>query len=282
MRFFTISFFFLTIILSSCDNNQLITNERVLARAYGNYLYESEMKGLVPAGATPVDSLAIINSYINNWIKSQLLIQQAEKNLTNAQKDYTRQLQDYRNSLIIFSYENELVRQNLDTLVRDREIEAYYEANKENFILKDNIVRLFYAKMKEDAPALKHMVKLIRKSFDRNQDSLIYYAVNYADDYSLIYDEWIPLNRFLSKVPLQVENVKQFLEHNTFVEIQEEPFNHLIYFSDYKLQGTVAPLLYELDNIKLIILNKRKQELIREMHKEIYENARKNNDFEYF
>ncbi|MBE0639299.1 MAG: hypothetical protein IH598_12340 [Bacteroidales bacterium] len=282
MRFFQFSFFLLAIIFSSCDDNRLITNERAVARVYGNYLYESELIGLVPIDATPADSMAIINSYINNWIKNQLLLQQAEKNLTSEKKDFTLQLRDYRNSLIIYTYESELIRQNLDTIVSDRELLTYYEANLANFILKDDIVRFLYIKIREESPQLPQMRKLFKRNFERNQDSLIYYAVNFSEDYAIITDEWIPFNRFLSKVPLQVENTKSFLEQNSFVEIQETPYYHLIYFTEYKLKGTIAPLLYERDNIKLIILNDRKQKLIREMHQEIYEQARAKNDFEYF
>jgi hypothetical protein len=253
-----------------------------VARAYGNYLYESELIGLTPIEASASDSLAIVNSYINNWIKNQLLLQQAEKNLTSQQKDFTRQLRDYRNSLIIYTYESELVRQNLDTLVSESEIAAYYEANPDNFILKDDIVQFFYVKMLHESPVIKQMVKLFKKDFEKNQDSLVFYAMRYSDDYALITDEWIPLNFFTSKVPLQVENPTTFLEQNNFVEILEEPYHHLIYFTNFKLSGSVAPLSYETENIKLIILNKRKQTLIREMHRDIYEQARENNDFEYF
>lgn len=282
MRFFLFSFILLAFLLSSCDNNRLINNERVVARVYGNYLYETELIGLVPLDATTADSMAIINSYINNWIKNQLLLQQAEKNLTSNQKDFTLELRDYRNSLIIYAYESELVRQNLDTVVSEREFESYYQTNITNFILKDDIVRFFYIKIREESPQLLQMRKLFKRNFEKNQDSLIYYAVNFSEDYALITDGWIPLNRFLAKVPLQVDNTKSFLEQNNFVEIQEAPFYHLIYFTEYKLKGTVAPLMYERENIKLIILNKRKQTLIREMHQEIYEQAREKNDFEYF
>jgi len=282
LRFFIFSFFLFVIIISSCDNNRLITNDRVVARAYGNYLYESELIGLTPAEASAADSLSIVNSYINNWIKNQLLLQQAEKNLSSQQKDFTRQLRDYRNSLVIYTYESELVRQNLDTLVSDKEIEAYYEANLDNFILKDDIVQFFYVKIMEESPVLKQMIKLFRKDFEKNQDSLVFYAMRYSDDYALITDEWIPLNYFASKVPLQVENSTTFLEQNKFVEIHEEPYRHLIYFTNFKLKGSVSPKSYESENIKLIILNKRKQTLIREMHRDIYEQAREKNDFEYF
>jgi hypothetical protein len=111
---------------------------------------------------------------------------------------------------------------------------------------------------------------------------LVYYAINFSEDYSLVTEDWVPFNRFLSKMPFNVDNSKYFLENNRFVEVKEDSFHHLIYFIDYKLKGAQAPFEYELANIKLIILNKRKKLLIREMHQKIYEQARNRNDFEYF
>lgn len=273
---------FLFLILSSCSENRPVSGEKPVARVLGKYLYESDMAGLVPTDATSEDSMAIISSFINNWIKNQLLLSQAEKNLTSQQKDFSRQLEEYRNSLIVYAYESELVRQNLDTIIPDSELKNYYDENIENFTLKEDIIRFFYIKMRSDSPALIPMAKLFRKNFARNQDSLVYYAINFSEDYSLVNEEWVPLNHFLSKVPLTIENPKNFIEANPIVEIPEDPYHHLIYFIDYKLKGSIAPFLYTRENIRLILLNQRKRMLIREMHQEIYEQAREKNDFEYF
>src|SRR5208283_4358284 len=90
---------------------------------------------------------AVARSYIDAWIHQRLVINQAEKNLTSDQMNFSQQLDDYKNSLIIYTYENELVRQKLDTLVTDEDIENYYNANQQNFLLKDNIVQLQYVKL---------------------------------------------------------------------------------------------------------------------------------------
>jgi hypothetical protein len=282
LKFPILTFFLFLLIFSSCINDQPVTDAKPVAKVYNNYLYESELLGLVPFGASQEDSMAIISRYINNWIKKQLLLTQAEENLTKQQKDFSKQLEEYRNSLILYTYESELVRQNLDTVVNMWEMERYYNENTENFVLGEDIVKFLYIKIKDDAPALKQIVKLFKTNFVRNLDSLVYYAINFSEDYSLVTEDWVPFNRFLSKMPFNVDNSKYFLENNRFVEVKEDSFHHLIYFIDYKLKGAQAPFEYELANIKLIILNKRKKLLIREMHQKIYEQARNRNDFEYF
>jgi hypothetical protein len=52
-----------------------------VARVNDTYLYKDELNGIVTLGASKEDSAVRIESYINSWIRKQLLIQEAgEKN----------------------------------------------------------------------------------------------------------------------------------------------------------------------------------------------------------
>src|SRR5258706_606794 len=97
-----------------------------VARVYDKYLYLDDLAGIVPANASKQDSLAVTKNYINNWIHQRVVLHKAESNLDDEKKDVDRQLQEYRNSLIRYAYESELVRQRLDTNVSDKEIETFY------------------------------------------------------------------------------------------------------------------------------------------------------------
>lgn len=282
MKSIKLSLIFLVAVFSACTNRDIDPGDRVVARAYSTYLQQSELSGIVPADASPSDSIAIVNSYINNWIRNQLLLHQAERNLTSGQKDFSKQLNDYRNSLVIYKYESELVRQNLDSLISEKELAAYYQANPDNFVLKEDIVQFVYLKISEDVPQIEQIRRLLNEGFIENQDSVSFYALQYCDDYAMMNDQWIPLSRLLSIVPLQTVDVNTFFEGDAFVEYYSKPHYHFIYFTGYKLKGDISPFEYELENIKLILLNRRKKMLIKDMHNEIYEQARQNNDFEYF
>jgi len=100
-----------------------------VARVNEVYLFESDLKGIIPPGTSAKDSLMLTRSYIDSWIRKQLIVRQAMNNLSEDQLEFSKQLDNYKNSLIIYAYENTLVRQKLDTLVSDEEIENYYDAN---------------------------------------------------------------------------------------------------------------------------------------------------------
>ncbi|MBZ0242960.1 MAG: hypothetical protein K8F24_07085, partial [Bacteroidales bacterium] len=61
--------------------------------------------------------------------------------------------------------------------------------------------------------------------------------------------------------------------NTSFVEFDDAPYTYLIYFNNFLTSEGVSPLDIEHDNIKNIILNKRKQALIKETHQGLYEKA---------
>ena len=112
------------IIISSCNYfNQDKDKDFPIARAFDKSLYFSEIQGIVPPNSSESDSIQIVNNYINNWIRQTVLLTQAEKNMTPDQLNIDKEIQDYKNSLIIFSYEQELIRQKLDTIITEKMIE---------------------------------------------------------------------------------------------------------------------------------------------------------------
>src|SRR5690606_6873407 len=106
----------------------------------------------IPSGANKEDSLLIANNFIQKWIKENLILQKAELNLKASQKDFQKQLEEYRNALVVYTYEEELINQLLDTNVSAQEIKSYYEQNQHNFDLKNDIVKVRYIKVAKKAP----------------------------------------------------------------------------------------------------------------------------------
>ncbi|MDV7396202.1 hypothetical protein RZS08_32715, partial [Arthrospira platensis SPKY1] len=98
----------------------------LVARVFDRQLRWSELRQVVPVDADPTDSAALAQAYITNWSRQQVLLERAERNLGEEQKEFDRQLRDYRNSLIIFAYEQALVDQKLDTTVTMAEVEEYF------------------------------------------------------------------------------------------------------------------------------------------------------------
>lgn len=275
---------FLCLILVTSACNTLLKNrdELAVARVHNEYLYESDLTGLVPPGSSATDSLTIVTNFIDNWIRQQLLIRQASDNLDDKQMDFTEQLNNYRNSLIIYTYENALVKQNLDTLVTEEEMQNYYDQNQQNFLLKENIVQFQYVKLPVNTPNVIQYKKLLNAGTEEAQTRLSELCEKGAADYFLDDRNWIMFSELLRQIPVKTYNQEDFLKNNRDFEIRDSLFIYLVRFRDFRIRESVSPYAYEKKRIREIILNKRKMDYLKKMREDIYSKAMKENDFEVF
>lgn len=276
------TFFFLLILLSSCSAFFKEKSERIVAKVFDVSLFESDLAGIIPPGTSAGDSITLTHSYIDSWVRKQLIIHQAVNNLSSEQMEFTKQLEDYKNALIIYAYENALVRQKLDTLISDEEIENYYDSNQTNFLLKDNIVQLQYVKLPLNASNKKQVRQLLNSNNPEDKNKLTEICEKSAADYFLDDQNWLLFNDVLRQIPIKTYNQEEFLKNRHDLEYQDSLFIYLVRFKDFKIKESVSPLSYEKPRIRDVILNKRKIELISHMQEDIYQQALKKNNFEIY
>ena len=73
--------------------------------------------------------------------------------------------------MIIYNYEQQLVDQNLDTVITFDQIQNYYINNMENFVLSQNIFKGRFIIVNKEAPKID-LLKKIYKSVNENFDSI--------------------------------------------------------------------------------------------------------------
>ncbi len=256
-------------------------DERV-ARVNNKYLYRSDLQGLITPGINAADSAVIIKRYIDNWVRQQVYLAEAEKNLTADHADFQRKVENYRNSLIIFSYENQYIKANLDTVITPELMAEYYEKHRDEFKLRDHIVQVKFVKLPLDAPDINTVRRLIRSDSEQDLIALEEYCINNAASYFLDSDSWFIFSDILRDMPINPQNTESFLRNNSFLERTDDFYRYFLYIIDYRLEGSASPIVFQSDNIKAIILNHRKQELINEFRNELFKNAVSNGSFEIY
>lgn len=268
--------------LFGCSNYIKQSDRIVVAECYGTRLYADELQDILPADANKMDSLTQINAYVDSWIHRQILIHQAETNLPAEELDFTKQLQDYRNSLVIYAYETQMIEQYLDTVVSDEEITAYYEEHKDNFQLRSTMVKTVYVILKEDCKSAKEFRKLMSNRDTLDMVSLDALAAHEAVASFFDVDSWIRLDDLLAQVPIEIYNSESFLKKNKFVAFEKDDLLYMVRFEDYLLEKSVSPIEIERDGIKDVILLKRKKALVSQMTDDLYEKAKKEKVFEIY
>ncbi|MFW5752131.1 MAG: hypothetical protein ACOCW8_02210 [bacterium] len=269
-------------LISSCDTVFDQKRKDRVARVGNKYLYKDELKDIVSPGTSPADSAVVVKRYIEKWIRQQIFLQEALNSLSKEQQNFSRKVEDYRNSLIIFAYENYLVQNQLDTTITDTILSNYYEEHKNEFQLRNHIVKVNFLKLPLDAPDIAKVRTLIRSESTEDVEELEEYAVNHAATYFLHQDTWFIFDDILRDFPLNISNHEQFLRNYNFREITDDYYRYFLYIKDYKLEGTTSPLAFQSDNIKAIIMNHRKQKFINDFRQQLYKDAIMNSEFEIY
>jgi len=257
----------------SCKKLDKRKNEQPIARVQDKVLLPSDIQGIFPAGLLEKDSLLLVRNFTEKWIKKQLILQKAELNLTETQKDVSRQIEEYRSSLLIFKYEQNLIKQKLDTTIYPDEIEKYYTENTSNFILDNIIVKALFIKLPFDAPNIERIRSIYRLEDEESVQQLESYCYQYAVKYDYFSDRWIILNNILQELPYAINNLEWKLKYYDYIEQQDSSYRYFVRIRNYKLDGEVAPLEYVEGNIRSIILNTRKLKFIQNMENNIYNDA---------
>ena len=273
----------LSLVLFSCDYFQKTDDRKVVVRVNNSYLYENDIQGLINENTSPEDSAIIVSNYITRWATQQLLIDRAELNLPQSQQqEFDELVNNYRNDLYTNAYTDAVVTRDLDTSLNQTEIQDYYEINKENFILNEDLVKLRYINLAKSSNNLDE-IKNKFKSFDeKDQQELLNMAIQFKN-YSLNDSVWVKTKSVYDKIgPLSVEDRSSLLKKSNYMELQDSLNVYLVYVNDVLSRNEHAPLEYASATIREILLNKRKQASIKELEKDITKDAIKNNEFEIF
>ena len=119
----------LVLTLIACQNSSKNSDDRVIATVYDKVLHQSDLQDVMYDGISRSDSIVRTKAFIDNWIRRQLIIHQAENNIDKSELDFSKEIEEYRNSLIIYKYETMLVEKKLDTVVSEADIEKFIRAN---------------------------------------------------------------------------------------------------------------------------------------------------------
>ena len=275
---FTGMLFLLVLIVAGCQE-QNDKDKKPIARIHDKYLYLSELKSVIPENKSEEDSALIAKNYIDKWIKKQLLLKNAERNLPKEQKDITKQIEEYRASLLIYRYQQELIDQKLDTVISNEEIKNYYNDYASNFVLDKNLAKILYIKLPLNSPNIENVRRWYRSNDEEDLEELEDYCYQYADKFDDFDNQWIDFDSFLKNLPLEMSQPQRFFRNNRYIEEREGNALHFIRINDYTLRGNQAPMDYVRDKIENIIINKRKHQLLKSLENDIYNQALNRNEF---
>lgn len=285
----SVSILVIMLLLSSCDlirmkkDNSPGAGRKAVARVNDVYLYQDELAGIVSDRVSKEDSATRVQTYVDSWIHKQLLISQAMKTIDINEAEVERKVLEYRYSLIGYEYQNFYINKNLDDSVSDAEIEKYYNEHIDNFILKQNIVKGTFIVVPKGAPRTNRLKDLIYSSKEKDITELRSFCLSFSSAYHIADSSWMEFDKLVVGSPLaEIPNKVQFLKSNPYYETSDAESMYFLKVDEYKISDSASPLEFVREEIKNIILNKRKVELAKKLEDDVYENAAKRKDFEVY
>jgi hypothetical protein len=275
-------------ILSSCDLFKFKTEEEqvddtVLAAVDENTLKRSDLDFITMDSPSEEDSANLAERYMQSWIRKQLMIKEAGRNMAFDEAELNRKMLDYKYALMVYEFEKSYVNENLNMAVSDEEINAYYEENKVNFTLKKIIVRTNFLKIEKDIPQRSQISRLLSSKREGDKKELRDLALRFAANYYLEDSVWIEFDDIVLNTPLiENNNHVELLRRNDLIQVDDDRFSYYFKILEYKLQDQVPPLEFMKEEISKIILNKRRVALAESLHKEVYQRALEKNDFKIY
>lgn len=252
--------------------------DKPLARVYNYALYPSELESVI-SGLHGTDSAAIADAYIQKWTTQKILLSHAESIIDESNEEINQKLQDYKESLLIHTFKEHYVREKLDTLITEKEIQDFYEKNIKSFELRENIFKGTFIKIPKDAPKIDKIKALLASNNEKDKTELRLLCLRLASFYIVEDSLWHNFDETIKNTPFDdISGKRQFLEKTVLGERADDSNLYLIKVKDYKSSEQISPYEFARNQIRETLLNQRKINLIKSLEENLYKQAKENNE----
>ena len=259
------------LVISGCKQPTGETSKDVIVSMGSERLTREELETYVPNGISKQDSLIASENFIRFWIREALIYEIAVKNVAD-KKEIERLVENYRQSLIIYRYQEQLVREKLSKVITDKAIRQYYNENKSNFKLDAPLVKGMFLKIPANASGIDNVRSWYKSIKTKDLESLDKYIVKNAVSYDDFFDHWVDLESIKDKLPTGKLNENLLQKH---IELQDSNFYYFIKIYDYLRPGDYEPVEHAEPYIKEILINQKKADFLRSVENDLYNEALK-------
>ncbi len=280
---FWISLFLLTTMVASCDYFRAPKKPKAIARVGESYLFQDDIVDLVPKGTSKKDSIAIVKSYIDRWATQKLLFEAAQRNIGKDKvSEFNALIDQYKVDLYTKDYIESLVIRQIDTVVTEVQIEAYYAKNKQYFKNSSELVKLRYINLVKENPKFAKIKSKFSSFTKKDRKELEQLAVQFKS-YAFNDSIWVDINQVYEKIPfINLENKQKYISSGMNFQYPDSTTVWLVKVNNVLPKDSPTPLEFLKPTIKQIIINNRKLDLINTIEKEITNDAIKDNKYEIY
>lgn len=234
--------------------------------------------------AKPVDYTSSDSSELRKKAEQlatdEILFAEAKQKL-GEDPDLEEKINSYRKKLYIHELENKIIENNLDTLISEKELMAYYQEHSSEYLLSQTIVKLIYTRVASDNKQLKK-IQTLAKNLTPDKEKEFYElasmnAVAFTD-----FNRWIFLDDIKKNIPFLKNVSADYLMPGKTFEFFDN--NEWVYLKiiDRRNQNSASPFGLIKNELKRGILKERASELLKAYRKQLLEEAKQKGDLKTF
>ena len=231
-------------VLSGCqraDQSQeySIDSNDILVMVGDSAICMHDVAARIPHSISKEDSAAMACAIIDGWIERMILTDIASRNVEDMEK-INRLVDDYRKKLIIATYRRNLRESHLTDTDR-KEIERYYESNKDDLILQAPVIKGLYLKLPADASRLSDIRRWIQTATPDAIDALEKYGLNDAIEYSFFEQHWTEWPTIARQIPYSFGDADEFVANHRDLTTTHRGMTYLLHISGFLPSGSPMP-----------------------------------------
>jgi hypothetical protein len=269
------------LLLKMCASGDASDDRVRLAKVGTNVIYLDEAVQGLPQGLSVKDSSAYVQQFLKNRVKELLMYDIAVKNIPQG-KDIDELVENYRRSLIIYAYQQQVLNEKMQNDITDTEIQVFYENNRDRFSAGHDLIKGVFVKIPKSAPDLAKLKKLYKNSSNEAFTQIESYCVQNGGQFEYFLDRWVILDDILDQISYDTGKNADFLRTRSTLDVVVGEFEYLLYVDDYVLAGSTAPLEYVKEEVRNIVVNTRKTEFIHRFEQDLLREAEKKGRITYF
>lgn len=211
--------------------------DSIVAEAFHKKLYLSEVVEKVPYSSSKEDSLLFMEQYVEEWVLRQTLLAQAKKKLTQKEQNFSSQIAQYKEQLLINAYFQKIGNNHNLFYVSKEELDNFINETKNDETPEyRDMVQLNYIKLSNPSKLYKKIKELFFSDTDRAK-SLAEIELLCADtiEYYLDSEHWFYTDLLENELSFSFSNLTK-KEEQEKIDIIQNGYRYLILILNKKQQ----------------------------------------------
>lgn len=272
------------LIFAACSSEKKATPDKAnnpIVSVNQKTLYQSDIDAAIPQGLSVADSTSAAEAYIKMWINDELIYKKAKQNVTD-QDRINELVENYRQSLTVFTYLEQLLKEELSKKISESDMKDYYEKHPDSFELESSLVKGLFLKVPRSSNEVSNFRQWYQSKAEAAKEKIEKASFQSAVIYDYFYDRWVNFDDIAANIPTPISNVDQFVKTNKNFETQDSLYVYFLHIEEYALPGTTAPYEYAKPQITDILINKHRETFLKQIETDLYKKAVDADEIKYY